>query len=52
MHNFSGIYAHDNHVFSAIVLSVLQKDKGHINHVDVELADRGVKPPMPLKDMK
>ena len=35
-----------------IVLSVLQKGKGHINHVDGELADRGVKPPMPLKDMK
>ena len=35
-----------------IVLSVLQKGKGHINHVDVELVDRGVKPPVPLKDMK
>ena len=35
-----------------IVLSVLQKGKGHIDHVKAELEERGVEPPMPLGEMK
>ena len=35
-----------------IVLSALQKGKGHITHVGAELADRGVEAPVQLKDMK
>ena len=34
------------------VLSVLQKGRGHISHVQSELDDRGVEPPMPIKKMK
>ena len=35
-----------------IVLSVLQKGRGHISHVKSELDDRGVEPPMPIDKMK
>ena len=35
-----------------IVLSVLQKGKGHINHVSAEIAERGVEPPMSIDKMK
>ena len=35
-----------------IVRSVLQKSKGHIDHVKAELEERGVEPPMPLGEMK
>ena len=35
-----------------IILNVLQKAKGQINHTDVELADGGVEPPVPLNGMK
>ena len=35
-----------------IVLSVLQKGKGHADHVHAEIQQRGIEPPMPLKDMK
>ena len=35
-----------------IVLSVLQKDNGHIDYVHVEMVERGIVPPMPLKKTK
>ena len=35
-----------------IVFSVLQKGKGHINHVRAELAERGIEPPTSIEDMK
>ena len=35
-----------------IVLSVVQKGKGCIDHVRVEMDERGIEPPMPLKKMR
>ena len=35
-----------------IVVSVLQKGKGHIAHVSAELSERKVEPPMELSKMK
>ena len=35
-----------------LVLSVLQKGKGHISHVRAEIAERGVEPPTSIDDMK
>ena len=35
-----------------IVLSILHKGKGHINHVRAEIAERGIEPPTLIEDMK
>ena len=35
-----------------IVLSILQKGEGHIDHVCAELDEQGVEQPMPLAEMK
>ena len=35
-----------------IVLSVLQKGKGHISHVSAEIEERGIEPPTDVDTMK
>ena len=35
-----------------IVISVLQKDKGHLDYVCAEIEKRGIKSPMLIKDIK
>ena len=35
-----------------IVLSVLQKGKGHISHVSAEIEERGIEPPTDIDSMK
>ena len=35
-----------------IVIRVLQKGKGHIDHVHAEILKRGIEPPMSIEDMK
>ena len=35
-----------------IVLSIINKGKGHINQVRAEIAERGIEPPTSIEDMK